>query len=93
MKGLNVIIFFVEFQPSRIHLPFSYYAKFCLSKNASFFFTKLTQVFIALCQNISGVFQQLYSDLCYRGLRLDRYGNCSSILQRIDFRATDLFPV
>ena len=58
-----------------------------------FIFTTMTQGFIALCQNISRVFQQLYSDLCYRGLRLDRYGNCSSILQRIDFRATDLFPV
>ena len=53
----------------------------------------MTQGFIALRQNISRVFQQLCSDLCYRGLRLDRYGNCSSILQRIDFRATDLFPV
>ena len=63
-------------------------------KNVFFLiFTTMTQGFIALCQNISRVFQQLYSDLCYRGLRLDRYGNCSSILQRIDFRATDLFPV
>ena len=93
MKGLNIIIFLLNFNLLEFIYQFVIIMRNSVYQNLLPFFTKLTQVFIALCQNISGVFQQLYSDLCYRGLRLDRYGNCSSILQRIDFRATDLFPV
>ena len=86
----------MNFNPLPISLLSTLHQARMLLLRKNYFFSlltkKLTQGFIVGCRNNSGPFQQLHSDLCYRGLRLDRYGNCRSILQRIDFRPTDLFP-